>query len=294
MGNSTGNDTSVPARSVARLLKKLLPPTAILVPVAGSLRDNAGTVPAWAVQRTDRGASGTARYGSDLVSYIRCRGLIEKGDTGQWRLNESGRAWLKRYMSGADPFQEQHRVVARQDIEVSGERVRARINVSESPLAWLRQRSGRNGAALIDDAQFAAGERLRFDFTRAMLSPRVTADWGAVADPSKRRSGEAGSVADMMDSAIEAGRRFNRAMQAVGPELSDILVDVCCFLKGLEETEKKYDWPRRSAKLLLQMALTRLARHYGLANAPVAKGAGGKGLRHWGEVNYRPRIVDDE
>lgn len=73
---------------------------------------------------------------------------------------------------------------------------------------------------------------------------------------------------------------------AVGPEISGVLVDICCELKGLEEAEKKNGWPQRAGKIVLQIALTRLAKHYGLIADPQAQR--GRVLRHWGEADYRP------
>ncbi|HUW72618.1 MAG TPA: DUF6456 domain-containing protein [Methyloceanibacter sp.] len=55
------------------------------------------------------------------------------------------------------------------------------VNDGKSPLGWLRSRQDRNGQPLIGDAQFEAGERLRADYWFAHMSPRVTANWSALA-----------------------------------------------------------------------------------------------------------------
>jgi hypothetical protein len=119
-----------------------------------------------------------------------------------------------------------------------------------------------------------AGERLRADFTRAHLMPRTTSNW---TNPvAKRGGGGAGSFTDVM---IASRQRVRHALDAVGPEFAGLLVDVCCFLKGLEDIERERCWPARSAKIVLQLALDRLARHYGFASA--ARGAGRAELRTW-------------
>ena len=63
---------------------------------------------------------------------------------------------------------------------------------------------------------------------------------------------------------VAAKQRFDRAMAAVGPGLDDVLLRVCCFLDGIEAAERALGWPTRSGKLVLGIALERLARHYGL------------------------------
>lgn len=138
---------------------------------------------------------------------------------------------------------------------------RVTVDDSESPLAWLARRRGRDGQALIAPYQFQAGERLRADFTRAQMMPRTTADWTSPISSARRsKPGGAGAVTD---GTIAARQRVNAAMEAVGPEFSGLLMDLCCFLKGLEDIERVRGWPARSAKVVLQLALDRLARHYG-------------------------------
>jgi hypothetical protein len=93
----------------------------------------------------------------------------------------------------------------------------------------------------------------------------------------------------LRDEVIAAKERVMRALDAVGPELAGVLVDICCELKGLEEAERSHDWPQRAGKVVLQLALTRLARHYGL-DVPSELPRRRKGIRHWGSEDYRPTL----
>lgn len=152
------------------------------------------------------------------------------------------------------------------------------VNSAESPIDVLARRKDRDGKPWLTSGQVAAAERLRADFERAHLQPSVTMNW---------RFGEAtggsgaGGAAELGDMALSARRRVNAAIAAVGPELSGLLLDVCCFLKGLELVELERRWPARSAKIMLATGLSALAHHY----APAAnKRANG----HWGADGYRP------
>jgi len=138
------------------------------------------------------------------------------------------------------------------------------VDEAESPLAWLARRRGRNGRALIEPHQFQAGERLRADFTCAHLMPRTTSNWVSAISSGRRRA-IGGQDADFTDTMIAARQRVHQALDAAGPEFGGLLLDVCCFLKGLEDVERERAWPARSAKVVLQLALDRLARHYGYA-----------------------------
>ncbi len=162
------------------------------------------------------------------------------------------------------------------------------VNHSESPIAWLRRRKGRDGEPLISAAAFQAAERLRADYTRAGLMPRVTADLSGSAPRRGRKAGGRGP-ADMLDAALAAHDRVRRALDDVGGDLAGLTVDVCCHLKSLGDVERERGWPKRSAKVVLDLALGRLARHYGLSDD--ARGPHrARRLHHWGSEDYRPRV----
>ena len=74
-------------------------------------------------------------------------------------------------------------------------------------------------------------------------------------------------------------KRPDQALDAVEPEFSGLLLDVCCFLKGLEDVERERQWPLRSAKIVLRLGLDRLARHYGYAAQ--ATGPARAAVRTW-------------
>lgn len=174
-----------------------------------------------------------------------------------------------------DRFRAQHLALGDRQIETENGRARVTVDEAESPLAWLARRRGRDGRSLIETHHLQAGERLRTEFTCAHLMPRTTSNW---ANPisSGRRGQRAGLATEAM---VGARQRVHQALDAVGPEFAGLLLDICCFLKGLEDVERERAWPARSAKVVLQLALERLARHYGYAAA--ARGLGHAGVRTW-------------
>ena len=127
-----------------------------------------------------------------------------------------------------------------------------KVNLAESPLTWLHARGHLN------DRQFAAGERLRADWERADLAPSVTMRW----DPVRVAGGEPGLTPG--ERQLAARRRFDGAIAAAGPGLADILWRVVCAGEGVPAAEKALAWPARSGKLVLELALDRVAGFYGL------------------------------
>lgn len=158
------------------------------------------------------------------------------------------------------------------------------VNVAESPLALLWRLKDKSGGRFLTAAEFRAGERLRTDYSRGQIMPRMGVNWDA-AGGAGRRLGDAKGILELTDAALSARRRVERAVEAVGPELSGVLIDVCCFLKGMERVEAERGWPARSAKIVLKSALAALARHF-----EPPRRAKTQTVLHWGTEDYRPEL----
>ena len=128
------------------------------------------------------------------------------------------------------------------------------VNAAESPLGWLLARGH------LVRRQYDAGERLRVDFERAQLGARVTMAWDAA--PISGARGGSGPGAEASMAQIDAKRRFDAAVAAAGPGLSDILWRVVCAGEGMREAESALGWPARAGKLVLTIALDRVADYY--------------------------------
>ena len=131
------------------------------------------------------------------------------------------------------------------------------VNLAESPLGWLLARK------MVTRRQFDAGERLRADWERARLAPSVTMRWDA--PPLAKGARGAPPASDPTTAQLSAKRRFEAAVEAVGPGLTDILWRIVCDGEGMREAERALGWPARAGRLVLGLALDRLADHYRIA-----------------------------
>jgi len=125
------------------------------------------------------------------------------------------------------------------------------VNIAESPLSWLHAHGH------LDNRLFDAGERLRADYERAQIAASITMRWGAVRIPG---TGDSGLNAN--ERQIAARARFGGAIQAAGRGLENILWRVVCAGESLPVAEKALEWPARSGKLVLKLALDRVADFY--------------------------------
>ena len=128
------------------------------------------------------------------------------------------------------------------------------VNLAESPLGWLRVRG------LVSDRQFVAGEQIRRDYETALLGARVTMQWDTISlDGYKRGAADHGAATHVQ---IAAKQRFEKAVAAAGPGLSDVLWRVVCAGEAMPIAEKALGWPARAGRLVLTFALDRVADYY--------------------------------
>ena len=241
---------------------------------------------AWDVWQRAIGVGLVERWGVDL------------GDVGgaRWSISELGRERLRAHVGEKGRANGNASVANNGADRVRSNAQRSRVGpreaVSESPLGWLYRRRDKAGETLISESQFEAGERLRLDYEIGQLMPRLTVNWTRAAAGGSSSGTGAHHGLELSERAVAARERVSRALGAVGPELASVLVDVCCHLKGLEQLERSAGWPQRSAKIVLQLALSSLARHYGLERRERDNGRMSKGpaeVRHWGADGYRPQ-----
>jgi hypothetical protein len=221
-----------------------------------------------------------AKVGDDLIRRDLARWERTASGRQALLLTKAGEAFLRR-AAAPEPdlaFFHQHHDTSVRTVETDLGNQPVRVNAEESPLDWLRRRRDRNGEPMIDEASYQAGERLRTDIMLAGLLPGVTARWDGMP-----KAGGPAAPGEATDRMIAARQRLRHAFDAVGADFSDLLMDLCGFLKGLEVIERERQWPPRSAKVVLRLALARLAEHYGIEASARGPGAS-RGIRAWKAV----------
>lgn len=205
--------------------------------------------------------------------------LRKGGRVAAYAITPTGRAALRRLLAeqgraaadGPDvgkpggrpadqPFADQHRVWGRRDVPDEDGRPRpVACNLAESPVTLLARRRDRDGRPFLAPELVAAAERLREDFELAQIGPRVAQNWDRFLTGGDRGSFGGGGPAEGPRAARD---RVAAALRELGPGLGDVALRCCCFLEGLEATERRMGWSARSGKVVLRIALTRLRRHY--------------------------------
>lgn len=248
-------------RAAVRLLKML---------VKGVMAVEEASVPE---QYLIRGDQGSLSICSELfIEMLRDEVITLTGNNGV-SLAYKGCRILKQLKTGVVSNQSKPRQAVRE------------INLSESPLASFYRLKSKKGESFLNREEFEAGERLRADFTRANMMPSITSDWERYQYGIAHLNVH--SELDIGESAYAARQRVIKALEEVGPELSGLLIDVCCFLKGIQLVERERKWPVRSGKIMLKTALAILARHYNPESQATDHSLN---QYHWGSEDYRPSL----
>ncbi len=197
--------------------------------------------------------SGSLIAADALVADLERRGLVRAGNDGLAVTATGAKSVQRRVETAKRMLME--RALPQDDVRRSTARVRparsVTVNLAESPLGWLHARG------LVDARQFEAGERLRADWTVAGMAPRVTMRWDAGAPTT-------GDALGPTLAQIAARRRMEAALEAVGAGLKDVLWRIVCAGEGMTAAERALGWPARAGRVVLTLALDRLADHYGL------------------------------
>ncbi len=260
-------DEQTLAREARRILRRLSESGAVLA-VAAQM-DKAVVV-------RDLGEGGSARtavveaaiaQAMALKDWIAC---AEPGRISRYRITAAGRAALNRLMAEQESrlrgfaetqagFDTGGQAEAALDAVDRDPRIKTgRYLLAESPLVALARRRDKDGTPFLDETLVAAGERLREDFELAQIGPRSAQNWDhfLTGDAPAGTAGQDGYGAEIARARVEA------ALRDLGPGLGDVALRCCCYLEGLETTERRLGWSARSGKIVLRIALQRLHRHY--------------------------------
>jgi len=201
----------------------------------------------------------------------------QQGRVAVYRITTAGRSALRRLLAEDELraggvreaqfiYADQHRdMVEGGPVDPSDSRRRLRYNAAESPVCALGRKVDRDGQPYLSGDLVRVAERLREDFELAQMGPRIAQNWERFLTGADR--GGFGSGSGSAEGPRAARDRVAEALRDLGPGLGDVALRVCCFLEGIETTERRLGWAARSGKIVLRIALQRLKRHYdGLGN----------------------------
>lgn len=129
---------------------------------------------------------------------------------------------------------------------------------ADTPVRVLA-RSRTNGQPYLAEELVLSADRLQRDFALSQLEASPQSGWSGIMAGLRKAPAGGGSPADRM---MDARNRFIEAMDALGPELGEMALGVCCHEKGMERMEAELKMPARSGKFMLRVALKYLKRHY--------------------------------
>ncbi|MCK8484099.1 DUF6456 domain-containing protein [Aliiroseovarius sp. S2029] len=248
-----------------RLLRAMMKDRAVMVVSQGV--DTAVVLAA----RDDGDPATLAKGPTEVVEVMALRGWIEgitQGRICRYHMTAEGRVALNRMLAQAEsratgfaeaqtPFMGLPGDGTRGKAARSTQRTRRPIG-ADSPVRVLGRAKGAKKPYLSPDLVRAA-ERLHRDFALGQCAVSGLNSWDRVQAAGQGQAVRAGHPSDRK---LDARRRFSDAITALGPELGQIAMAVCCHERGMERIEADMAMPARSGKYLLRVALSYLARHY--------------------------------
>ena len=135
-------------------------------------------------------------------------------------------------------------------------------------LRRLSKERGPNNMPFLSAAEVQAGELFQRDHSRCYGGSKITQSVGSVrVDQSRLNSTEQ----DMIRR-LDNGRAYQAAVDALGPSLDQAAYVICGEGKSLDQLEREQSWSRGSGRMILKLALQRLALHYGTIPGDRANG----------------------
>lgn len=241
-------------REAAQILRRLCEPGAVLA-IAGDM-DKAVIVREGSASQPIR----TAIVSREMARMMALKDWINCQRTGRiarYEITQTGRIALNRLLAMFE--NSALGLTEKNPRRTQAETTRKRSNSAESPLLVLARRREKCGKKFLTEELVAAGERLREDFELSQLEPGTDSEWfKSIAAGIQKRT----------PNHVEGGlsgparQRLSAALSDLGPGLADVALRCCCYLEGLESTEKRMGWSARSGKIVLRIALQRLRLHY--------------------------------
>ncbi len=191
----------------------------------------------------------TGTVDKEIAEAMALRDWIASSGNGRvlrYRVTSAGRAALRELIATDEREPEIH--------SESGGEHHARYGMAETPILMLARRRDRDGTPFLSTELVRAGERLREDYEIAAMDGVPEGGWESFLG----RPPEGDTTARGPEG---ARARLLSALAELGPGLGDVTFRVCCQLEGLESVEKRMGWAARSGKIVLRIALQRLARY---------------------------------
>lgn len=188
----------------------------------------------------------------DNVLQLRAQGVVHIDATGKVIARPEARCWLKR-----------------QSLAITEQQALKQMNATVAPVQSLNDTILRlskcSGGTRKADAPFLSAHhvltanRIADLINKAQIRANITQNLDALALPKAKGARGASEIGDF---AIDCRAKLQALLDVLPKDCRRVLIDVCGFEKGLQQIEFEMQWPRRSAKLVLRMALEIAASHW--------------------------------